>query len=405
MGREGMSENRVYIAGAGPVGLITALLLCRQGIPVTMLEAEPWVCQDTRAVYYHAPSLDMLEEIGFLEPLVRGGELVHTTRYVDVALGRETSLDFSILSRRYRNPYSLCVAQSWFCKIGAELLNEHDCEIMFNHRVVDARQDDTGVDVTIESPDGRSQVRSEWLIACDGASSIIRKSQGIAFEGYTWPDRFLLIETPHDFQPEFGTVCYFLNGLDWRLVTKICFGPGENDWVYRVVSGVQPEDVESEILDPANLQAIIQRTRPQDEPYAIERASIYSVHQRVAETFRKGRIILAGDSAHLNNPMGGQGLNCGIHDAFNLAEKFVDVWKGGSPDVLDLYDRQRRITNTEYIQKVSVENKKRNEQTDLVVRAAAFDTLEAILANEDSRFAFIDRFCMGESLDFAKSIT
>lgn len=399
-----MSDNRVYIAGAGPVGLITALLLCRQGIPVTILEAEHQVCPDTRAVYYHAPSVEMLDEIGLLDDVLRGGEITPGARYIDVALEREVYFDFSVLSRRYRHPYSVCVAQNWVCKVAHDMLQNYDCEIKFNHRVMDAQQDADGVTIAVETPEGPLSMHTDWLIACDGGSSPIRKSQGIEFEGYTWPDRFLLIETKYDFGKELGLVCYFLNGQDWRLITKICYGPGEDDWIFRVVSGVQPDQKEEDVVDPANLQAVIQRTRPKDPPYEIERASIYSVHQRTAATFRKGRILLAGDAAHLNNPMGGQGLNCGIHDAFNLAEKFGQVWKGASTDLLDLYDRQRRITNVEYIQKVSVENKKRNEVTDLAEKAAALDALEKTLADEDSRFAFINRFCMGESLDFAANV-
>ncbi len=396
--------DRVHIAGAGPVGLITALLLCRAGIPVTILEKGDTYCQDIRAAYYLPPSVDMLDEIGFLEPLLKGGLIDHAPNFFDVGLGRNTRLPLGLLASKYNHPYSVCAAQNWFCSVGYDLLREYDCEFKFGHAVTGVSQQDDTVEIAVETASGPQTVRTQWLLGCDGASSEVRKSQEIEYEGYTWPDRFLLIHSRHDFRPEFGNLSYMINGDDWRLVIKIPYGPGPDDWIYRIVGGVQPEETDDQVLSAENVQGVLQRTRPQEAPYEIEETFIYKVHQRVAKTYRKGRVVLLGDAAHLNNPMGGQGLNCGVHDAFNFAEKFIRVWNGESDGLLDLYDRQRRITNWEYIQKISIENKKRNEETDLAKRAVAFDTLERTLADPETGFAFVNRWAMGESLDFASKI-
>jgi 3-(3-hydroxy-phenyl)propionate hydroxylase len=172
------------------------------------------------------------------------------------------------------------------------------------------------------------------------------------------------------------------------------------------VSGVQPDQSDAEMLRPEVIQERLKSIMPSASDYPIVNARIYNVHQRVAKTFRRGRILLLGDAAHINNPMGGQGLNCGIHDAFNLAPKFTAVWRGDAgTEVLDLYDRQRRITNWEYIQRISVENKKRNEEPDVAKRKAAMAFLRSLVDNDEARFAFYERWSMGESLDYAATIT
>lgn len=400
-----MVGKRVYISGAGPVGMVVAVGLCQRGVPVTVFEAGGDVCQDLRASYYHAPSVDMLENIGYLDKLLEGGTKDINPRFTDVALGRQVIFDLSLLSKHYRNPYAVNAGQNWFTKVGHELLTRLDCEFLFNHRVLSATQDADQVTISVDTPNGHQKFSTDWLIACDGGGSKIRASQDIPFEGFTWQDRFLLIHTKHDLEPRFGRLDYRANGPQWCLVIRIPHGPGGNDWMYRVVSGLAPHEKAENIQDPAFCQARLQDLLPSDTAYPIDGASVYNVHQQVAQRYRKGRILLAGDAAHMNNPIGGQGLNCGIHDAFNLIEKFVPVWSGiQRTDVLDLYDRQRRLTNWEYIQKISIENKKRNEETDLEKRAKVMDTLSQTVTDDERHRAFLHRWSMGESLEYAASI-
>ena len=397
--------ERVVICGAGPVGLVTALALCRAGVPVTIVEADATVCGDLRAVAYHPPSLDMLEDIGFLEPLSAIGYPQRYVRFSDRLLGEDVQLDMEVLARRYRNPVSLLAGQQWFTQVGYQLLLQEDCEFLFDHRVLDATQTDDEVVLTVFENGAQKEIRAPWVLGCDGASSAIRRSQSIEFEGYTWPERFLMIDCKTDLSVRYGTN-FMADGPDWKLTIRIPYGPGPDDWVQRLVSGIHPDLSDEDALRPELAQSRLKALMPSESDHPIVSTRIYKVHQRVAKTFRYGRILLAGDAAHINNPMGGQGLNSGIHDAFNLAPKLAGVWRGETgTEPLDLYDRQRRITNWEFIQRVSVENKMRNEETDIAKRRAAITYLKSLVDDDDARFAFFMRWSMGDSLDYAADIT
>lgn len=403
-----MMSKRVHICGAGPVGIVTALGLCRAGIPVTILESEDTVCKELRAAYYHVPSVDILEDIGMLDKLMEGGTRDTSLRFTDAGLGRSVDIDLGVLSRNFRNPYAVSAGQDWFATAGYEVLKSkgYDCEVKFGHQVVSATQGDDGVTLEVGTDDGRKFIQTEWLIGCDGGRSQIRRSQDIQLEGFTWPDRFLLIETNYDLEPAFGRLDYRANGPEWRLVIRIPFGPGPNDWVYRVVCGVQEGTPDEEVLNEGFCQSILQELKPLETPYEITNRTIYNVHQKYAKTFRKGRIILAGDSAHMNNPIGGLGLNSGIHDAQNLVEKFSKVWLDKEDDcILDLYERQRRLACKDCIQTMSIENKKRNEITDLGEREKMMDFLEDVVADEDKLHGFLYRWAMADSLDYANRIS
>jgi 3-(3-hydroxy-phenyl)propionate hydroxylase len=386
--------------------VVTALNLCRAGLPVTVLESGDTVCRDMRAPAFHAPTIDMLEDIGLLEKLLPVASIERVMRFSDRGLGKTIAFDMGVLGRRYRHPYDMLVGQQWLTRMAYEMLQAHDCEFLFSHKVVGASQSSDSVTVVAATQQGEKRFTGSWLLGCDGANSPVRSSQQIEFEGYTWPERFLMIHTQHDFSGEFGRVNFIADGPKWQLVVKIPFGPGADDWLVRIVSSVPADARDDQVLSPENLQANLQRLSTRQPHWPITGATIYNIHQRVAKTFRKGRIVLLGDAAHVNNPIGAQGLNSGIHDAMNLAPKLLEVWR--HPErvaLLDLYDRQRRQTNWEFIQKISVENKQRNEETDLQKRAGAIAFMKTLVDNDDARFAFLDRWSMGESLDYAARIT
>lgn len=400
-----MNQQRVLISGAGPVGLVTAIGLVKAGVPVTIFEAGETVCRDMRAPAFHAPTIDMLEDIGLLEKLLPVASIERAMRFSDRGLGESIALDMEVLGRRYRHPFDMLVGQQWLTRMAHEMLQAYDCEFLFSHKVIGASQNGETVTVVAATAEGSKQFSGAWLLGCDGANSAVRSSQQIEFEGYTWPERFLMIHTKHDFSDEFGRVNFIADGPNWQLVVKIPFGPGVDDWLMRIVSCAPADARDEQVLSPENLQANLQRLSKSQPHWPIAGATIYNIHQRVARTFRKGRVVLLGDAAHVNNPIGAQGLNSGIHDAMNLAPKMAEVWK--EPDkvgLLDLYDRQRRQTNWEFIQKISVENKQRNEETDLQKRAGAIAFMKSLVDNDDARLSFLDRWSMGESLDYAARI-
>ena len=403
-----MQLENVIVAGAGPVGLITAVQLVKQGIPVTVLEAERTVCQDFRAPAFHSTSLDIFEKLGFLNEVEKIGLKVPTMIFSDIALNETIELPFSILKERglTNHPYDLTIGQQALTNIIYKHLKGYsNCEVLFEHRVESVSQNSDSATVVCQTPEGEKTLSASWLIGADGARSRVRKSLDIPFDGFTWEDRFLLIHTRVDLTQKLGTVNFMANGPDWRLVMKIPYGLGEDEWVTRCVSSVPPGMPDEEATDPERLESIMQDLWKRDDPYKIVNTAIYAVNQRVAQRWRNGRILLTGDAAHLNSPLGGMGLNSGIHDGTNLAEKLGMVILGESnQDILDLYEYQRRQTTIDYIQKNTIENKKSQEESDMKKRAARIRFLRSLESDEEELLKFMSRWMMYDSLDYGESL-
>ena len=403
-----MNHERVVVAGAGPVGLTLALALRRENIPVVVVEAESTYCREFRAPAFHSPTLDMLDDLGLGEAMRAEGMQVPVMRFTDRGIGRSVELDMGILKDRglTRHPYDLILGQIAFSRIAYEHAVQRGVEFRFGHRVTGATQSGDVASVECETTAGTVQVSGGYVVGCDGGRSAVRKSLPVEFEGYTWPERFLMIHVHDDLEPDVGKVNFLANGADWRLVLKIPYGPGPNDWITRVVSSLGPDATDEEVARPDFLQSRLVGLVPgRAAPYIVRDHYIYNVHQRVASRYRVGRILLAGDAAHINNPLGGLGLNCGIHDVVDLSAKLGHMRRGeGAEELLDLYDRQRRLTNLEYIQKVSVENKARQEEADLGKRAMAMDFMQMMQSNAAMRMGFLTRWAMIDSLVYARAI-
>jgi len=146
--------------------------------------------------------------------------------------------------------------------------------------------------------------------------------------------------------------------------------------LWRFLYGCRPDETEDEAVSDERVEERLQAVVPKEGRYETVHRTIYRVHQRVAETFRSGRLLLAGDAAHLNNPLGGFGLNSGLQDAMNLTDKLIAVWRGEAGDeLLDRYVRQRRTANVEYVQEASIRNKRLLEETDPAIRKQRLDEM------------------------------
>ena len=186
----------------------------------------------------------------------------------------------------------------------------------------------------------------------------MRRSLGIEFEGFTWPERFLVVSTPFDFRtviPDLAAVSYVADPERWHFLLQI---PG----LCRVMFPISPDESDELALSREFAQSLMASVLPGKSDYEIAHVTLYKVHQRVAKTFRAGRAFLVGDAAHINNPLGGMGMNGGIHDAINLTERLAAVWRGDMPESeLDRYDLQRRLVTLEYIQTQTIQNKRNLE--------------------------------------------
>jgi 3-(3-hydroxy-phenyl)propionate hydroxylase len=220
------------------------------------------------------------------------------------------------------------------------------------------QQDESSVTVTVGEG---GKISAQWLIGADGGRSRVREALGIRLEGFTWPERFLVASTPFDFAaviPGLCDVSYFADPEEWFFLLRV---PG----VWRVMFPVRQEEKDEDVLSGRSIQARLRRVFPNPHPYEVQHRTLYPVHQRVAESYRKGRCFLAGDAAHLNNPLGGMGMNGGIHDGFNIAQKLAAVVQGNADaGELARYERQRRPVALEYVNRITIANKRNLEARD-----------------------------------------
>ena len=403
-------KDPVIISGAGPVAMVFALALYRQGVPFIALEMldEPFI--DQRAASHHPPTVAMLDELGLAEHILDEGLKSPVYRFHDrVTHDVIAEFDLGELKDEVKYPFVLQYEQY---KIVRKILglfgDEPGFDVRFSHTVTGFTQSDDHVDVAVDFPDGTSgTIRGSYVVGCDGGRSPIRKSAEIEFVGFTYPEKFIKIGTYHDFMAEDDRIAirnYFSDPGEWCNLFKVN-GEPPKPGIWRFVVPMRIDETEEEAKSEAGMQARLKRFFPRDADYDIAYANVYTVSQCVARTFNKGRALLAGDSAHLNNPIGGMGLNGGIHDAMNLASKLGPIWKGeASPDLLDRYTRQRHTASTEFTQAQTIANKKQLEEKDPVKRAARLDEMRRTGEDKEAAKAYMRRAQLIDSVKAAAAI-
>jgi 3-(3-hydroxy-phenyl)propionate hydroxylase len=395
------TERPVLVAGGGPVGVIAALALARQGIPVRVFEAEARVDDSPRAATTHAATLEMLDELGLVDEVIRRGLIEPKFRIWDRA-AREVivEFDFGLLANDTRFPYVVQCEQHKLANMAIERLRGFaHASVDFCARVTSLEQFDDRVDVAVESANGTRKISGCYLVGADGGRSTVRKALGIAFEGYTHPERFLVLTTSFAFDAEYARCSrnYFSDPDEWCALFKVTGDDGSGLW--RVLFPTRVEESDEQALDEAAVQGRLQRFFPKRGPYPVVHRNLYNVHQRVAASFGRGRVFLAGDSAHVNNPLGGLGLNFGIHDAMELSALLGKVLRGeAAAHSLDQYDRFRRPLNVEYVQQQTIANKKRLAEKDAAARAGNNEALRRTAADPVAHRAYLLRASLIDSV-------
>ena len=397
-------SDRILIAGAGPVGLSAAAYLTRAGIPVTVFEAEDALPENLRASTFHPPTLDMLAPFGAAQGLIDQGLVAQKFQFRGRGEGYLAEFDFAVLADDTEHPFRVQCEQFRLNHLLHDwLLAQGGADVRFGHALTGLRQTDDGVTALVKTPDGGEEAfMGRWLIGADGANSVVRQALDIPFEGFTWDERFLVVSTPFPFEtamPDLTLVNYFADPEQWFFLLKV---PG----LWRAMFPTRAGETEAEIFDPARIEARLQWAQATAEPYETAHTTLYRVHQRVAQRYRSHRAFIAGDAAHINNPLGGMGMNGGIHDAFNLAGKMAAVWHNEVDDgVLGLYEKQRRPIALDYVNSHTIRNKQNLEAATPAAQKIFRAFLAEVSADKRKTHDYLLRTSMIASLRDAAKIT
>jgi 3-(3-hydroxy-phenyl)propionate hydroxylase len=395
------SDKPILIAGGGPVGVIAALALARQGLPVHVFEADAKVNEMPRAATTHAATLEMLAGLGMVDEVIAQGYVEPLFRIWDGQHMRIVAeFDFGILKDETPYPFAVQCEQHKLARMAIERLKTHpNAKVEFSTRLTALAQSTDGVEVEVENSEGKRKLAGAYLIGCDGGRSTVRKALGIEFEGYTHPERFMILTMTDDLGLRYPgcTRNYVSDPQAWFSMFKV--SGDERGPLWRVLSSTRPEQTDDELMNPDATEARLQRFLPRDSAYDVIHRNLYNVHQRVAASFRKGRVFLAGDAAHVNNPLGGLGLNFGIHDSIEISDLLGRVIRREAPeDILNEYDLHRRPLNIEFVQQQTVANKKRMEEKDPAARERDFDQLRRTAADPAAHRAYVRKASLIESV-------
>ena len=386
-----MQRRNILVVGAGPVGAVAALACARLGHRVVLLEAQQRIDDSPRASTTQPPTLEILAELGLIDEYLRVGLVSRTFQFWDRGtLTRIAEFDFERLRGETAFPFVVQTEQHKLANMAIERLRAlSNAQVFLGYRVIDLQENAGGVAVRC---DNGEQFTADYVIGADGGRSTVRKLVGIEFEGFTWPERFLVVTTKFDFAAALG--CCFRNYMadpeEWTNLFKVAGDDLKGRW--RAVYNTRPEETDEQALSDASVRARLSRIYVPEDQRDYLHLNLYNVHQRVAKHFRKGRVFLCGDAAHVNNPIGGLGLNSGIHEAWDLA----NLLNAKDPE-LDAYERRRRPLNIEYVQEQTVANKKRLEEREPAQRAKRFQELREMADDPARHKAFLMRASLLES--------
>ena len=396
------------MVGAGPVGLCLALALAQQDIRVCLIEAlgdDNFLDQVPRAGSNHPATLEMFDRIGLYAKIEPRGIIAPIFHYWDRAeQALIAAFDHAHLKNDTRFPFVLQCERIKIIEEALKMAKAHpNIDVRLQTTFTGFTQNADTITAQVTNPAGESEtIAGRYIVSGEGARSIIRKDLDIEFEGFTYADRTLNIEVAYDFRRHgYAERNYISDPVEW---SNLFHWKGPPDR-WRVHFPTKPEEDEEALQHPQALQARLQGFLPKAGDYEICGSNLYTVHQRVAKRFRAGRAILAGDSAHVNSPIGAMGMNSGIHDAFNLADKLVRIWRREADESeLNRYERQRRHVAVTHTQAQTIRNKRLLAEQDPAVRKRNNEELRRTAEDPKLARAFLLRSSLIESLREAEQI-
>jgi 3-(3-hydroxy-phenyl)propionate hydroxylase len=400
--------DRIVVIGAGPVGLCLALALAQEEVRVCLIESlgdDNFLDQVPRAGTNHPATLEMFDRIGLYRRIEPRGIIAPVFHYWDRAeAALIAAFDHIHLKDDTRFPYVLQCERIKIVEEALQMAKAHpNIDLRLETTFTGFTQDADTVVAHVSNAAGEEEaIAGRYIVSGEGARSIIRKELDIEFEGFTYADRTLNIEVAYDFrQHGYAERNYISDPVEW---SNLFHWKGPPDR-WRVHFPTAADEDEAALQRPEALQARLQGFLPKAGDYEICGSNLYTVHQRVAKKFRIGRAILAGDSAHVNSPIGAMGMNSGVHDAFNLADKLVRILRGEAEEAeLDRYERQRRHVAIKHTQAQTIRNKRLLAEQDPAIRRRNNDELRRTA--EDPRLAreFLLRSSLITSLREAEEI-
>lgn len=389
-----MEHFDYIVAGGGPVGTATAVKLGRAGKRVRLLEAREELGSERRATTFHPPSLEMLEEIGLATQLLEEGIVCDTYQYRDLELGKIASLDYGVLEGLTPYPYRLQVEQSRLTVAANAALESLDTvTVSAGTPLVDCAQDDEKVTVTYRDGDEEKTITADHLIAADGSKSRVREVLGIGFEGKRYPERYLVVSTSRDVQqdmPDIDHVNYITGPDGWNVILH-------NPAGWRLLFPIEDMDTDREVLTADDyVLPLAQKLIPGFTAEEIDHVTVYEIQRKVASHFREGRIYLVGDASHVNNPLGGMGMNSGLHDGLLLADVLLREGEDDFSEQLDQWATARRNVALEFVGAQTDRNYEQLKRAEK--RAETHAQWRELEEDEDARRAFLLRASMMASL-------
>ena len=389
-----MPEPHVVIAGAGPVGCVAGAVLANRGIRVTLLEAAPELPRELRASTFHPATLDLLARYGVVDEMISRGLVAGRFAYRDRREGVVAEFDLTTLADVSNHPFRLQCEQYKLCEILlSQLVSMTGVAVKFDAQVVGAA--DQGDSAIVRLASGET-ITADAVVGADGAASAVRKSLGLAFDGMTYEDRYLVVSTPFemaDHLDDLAYVNYISDSEEWLVLLRTVE-------LWRALFPVGEHESDAEALSDRSAQRRLKGVVARSEPYEVAHRTIYRVHQRVADRFRVGRVLLMGDAAHINNPLGGMGMNGGIHDAVLLGGALAAVLRGDvGEDRLDHHADVRRALAIDYVRRHTHNNAESLAAKDPAARQRALDALAVTAADPERSRDYMLRTSMIVAVD------